>query len=103
MDNAAFHNHPLPQIGARRVTLPALSPELHKVVEHAIARIKQGFKRWLRDHPQSTSMHKAFAALHQIAQQQCSADIIKRDVDSLRDTYNAVLAASGDYPPKKFR
>lgn len=103
MDNATSHKHPLPQVHGRQIPLPPRSPDLHKVVEHAIGRIKRKFKIWMRTHPGSPTVGTAWKELKEIARAQCTPDIITRDVDSLRGTYISVLSAKGLYPPKQFR
>lgn len=76
---------------------------MHKVVEHCIHNLKAKFKKFLYTNTEQLTMAQYQQALKGIFFKEITADSIKLDVDSLHDTYRAVLRARGGQIPQKFR
>ncbi len=102
-DNASYHSACLPIFGGRKLKLAAHSPDLHRVVEHCHGSIKGKFYKMLRDDPNITTAQDALVLLYVAANECCTPEVIKKDVENLPATYEAVIEAKGDYPVKRFR
>jgi hypothetical protein len=86
-----------------RFDLCALSPDLHKVVEHVHAYLSQALQAWRRSlWPEKPTPEECKDKLQQLfyAIQPAS---IQADVDSLPYTYQAVIENAGLYAPAPFR
>lgn len=82
---------------------PPYSPDLHKVVEHVHAQLCQEFYKWLHGSEPLHDIQAYFAQLEKIFKKIITAKSIQKDVQSLLQTYDAVIECEGQYPPKKFR
>jgi hypothetical protein len=120
-----------PWAGFERALLPPLSPDFHKVIEHTFARFKQFLRELVymevagaavqvgsRQLSDIKVLDLCAAALHKAA----GANVIARDVQSLRTTLEVVnhekgerfmlakngvnkeyVGSGGDWPPKSLR
>lgn len=87
---------------ADRVPLPPYSPDMHKVIEHAHSNLQQIFKQMIRDNSNIKTPVGYEYALRRAAKQ-LSKESIARDVQSLPETYKAIIKEGGKWPAKKFR
>lgn len=93
---------------------PPFSPDLHQVVEHAIAQMANAFKHKLmssllaRSEPSSSrvagfdalpSVESYFQEVCKCFQEANGGGAIAANCKSMRDMYDAVIACNGDYPP----
>lgn len=87
-----------------RLALPPCSSDMHKTVEHVHAWLQAHMQKWLETvEQQKLTSEMCQEQLQHIFYQQLKASSIAADVASLRDTYLAIIAAGGGYPPKKYR
>jgi hypothetical protein len=94
-----------------RLELPELSSDMHKVIEHVHAQIQYHFDNWLwefREGKPTVDMCKAkvqeiFMGVEGRKEPLITRDAIKSNVNSLHDTYRAIIGVNGGYPAKKFR
>lgn len=103
-DNAKPHNkaqQALPP--GSRLDLPALSPDMHKVVEHVHPRMAAEMLRWLRQRGGKAEVAECEQELRAVFARVATADAVDRDVASLPGTYQAIIAAGGEFPAKSFR
>lgn len=84
-----------------RFPLPPNSPDMHRVVERCIARLKAAFRGWLYDNPSKRTMADYRAALVDLFKRTQTADVINKDVKKLPKLWPAILRAGGDWPPKQ--
>lgn len=103
-DNAAVHSEAERVVpGVYRLPHPRKSPDMHKVVEHMHAWLTQEMQVWLLK--QEGPHVDADAAKQQLQDSFYSYKTasIMADVNSLPDTYKAIIAAGGSYPIKHYR
>lgn len=112
-DNASVHKRAInlmEQAGEQKIVkkfmrIPAWPPDFNKVIEHSHAILQEAFFKALA----SSAVPAAIKGpgLRQLLSDTFFRAITKRpiaaDVDTMKDTYKAVIAAKGDYPPPKFR
>ena len=84
-----------------RFPLPPNSPDMHRVVERCIARLKGDFKDWLYAHPAKRDMAEYRKALLKLFKDGQTADVIDRKVKKLPKLWPFILRAQGGWPPKK--
>lgn len=86
-----------------RFDLCALSPDLHKVVEHVHAYLDQALQAWRRslwpEKPTDVQCKEKLEQLFYAIKARSIAD----DVDSLPATYQAVIDDAGLYAPPPLR
>jgi len=110
-DNDRVHQAALPQLreeglltNTNIAPLPPFSPDMHKVVEHCIARLTGMVAAALAD---TEDVHQDVAywmgRLEAMFFGGVTADSIARDVGSLAETYMAILEVEGGYPAKRYR
>lgn len=86
-----------------KYSLPPLSPDMHKVVEHVHAFLVQAMQAWRQTlWPHKPSEQQCKEKLVQLFYSYQPASI-QADVDSLPDTYQAIIDNAGMYPPKEYR
>lgn len=93
-------------LGFARVPLPAHSHDMHKVIEHVHAYLKQAFKRALMAlSPTAPRMQpEAYRSmLEEVFAKVVTADAVGKDVKSLRETYKRIVVLQGDYPEAQYR
>ena len=110
-DNDSVHKGALEELRVRglltstnRAPLPPNSPDMHKVVEHCIARVTSMVNAELADtedivHPVGYWQGR----VEQLFFGGISAASVKADVASLRATYQAIIDVGGAWPPRKYR
>lgn len=87
-----------------RFALPPCSSDMHKTVEHVHAWLQAQMQKWLETvEQQKLTPEMCQEQLEHIFYQQLKPSSIAADVASLKDTYQAIIAAGGGYPPKKYR
>lgn len=87
-----------------RFSLPPLSSDMHKAVEHVHAWLQAQMQKWLETmEGQKLTPEMCLEHLNHIFYQQLKASSIAADVATLKDTYQAIIAAGGGYPSKKYR
>jgi hypothetical protein len=102
-DNAAVHKDAAAVVGdrAQRWPQPAHSPDMNKPIEHVHGILDAHMHKWL-------AHMRATQADTRLTPDMCKAELlrafnalpttsIKADVQSLADTWQAIIAASGDY------
>jgi hypothetical protein len=104
-DNDSAHNKALPHLaaagvlnGSNRAPLPALSPDMHKVVEHTHGTLMQHFNEMMEeldDSPRTVEFY--IKELKKIFFDRITPEMITADTRSLRETYTAIIAAKGGY------
>ena len=105
LDNDSAHKKALPLLkeagvlnGSNRAPLPALSPDMHKVVEHTHALLMYHFNEMLEtldDSPRSVEFY--LEKLREIFFREVTPEIITKDTRSLRASYMAIKEAKGGY------
>jgi hypothetical protein len=97
-----------------RLALPPCSSDMHKVIEHVHARLQAKFQDWLLSYPgDKPSIAECKAKVEELfwhhesvakggRERGCVGPVCK-DVDTLPDTYRAILRANGSYPAKQYR
>lgn len=87
-----------------RLELPELSSDMHKVVEHVHAWLQFRMQQWLETKEDSKlTVEQCKAELERLFYQELSVESIKRDVHSLKATYQAVIDHQGGYIPAAHR
>jgi len=87
-----------------RFALPPCSSDMHKVVEHTHAWLQGQMQKWLEDMEEHRLTADACKLkLQHLVDSKLKQSSIAADVASLKDTYRAIIAARGGYPPKKYR
>lgn len=112
-DNATWHKHAkLGDIGIKTsdlLPLPPNSPDMHKVIEHAVNNTCMTFFNYLLDHPDVTSLEDVKDAFSKAFYSGNTVKGIRADVDSLWKTYDVVHktkangGTEGDWPSAKYR
>lgn len=98
LDNAPYHrNLALP--ASKRLPLPANSPDMHKVVEHAIGLLKQSFKKKFSWDQNVNNGEVSWKTLSELAPLVIKAESVCKDVMSLRKTYEKVIELGGKRVP----
>jgi hypothetical protein len=87
---------------------PSNSSDMHKVVENGHGTLQSHMQRWLLEHERTQpgvklQVGECKAELEQRFYHMSTTGEIKRNVLTLKDTYRAIIAAGGDYPPKRLR
>ena len=84
-----------------RFPLPPNSPDMHRVVERCVGRLKQAFQTWLYDHPAPRTAAEYQDELMALFSKTQTADVIAGDVAKLPTLWPLILKAKGGWPPKK--
>lgn len=84
-----------------RYPLPPNSPDMHRVVERCIGRLKAAFSTWLYDHPGKRTMRDYQNAFKELFFSTQTADVIDKDVRKLPTLYPYIIKANGGWPPKR--
>lgn len=95
---AAAHHRGMP-----RHPHPPKSPDCQKVVEHVHSYLTGKMQAWLWEQRQAPVTPEAAKAQLETAFSGYTITSLAADVDSLKGTYGAIIAAAGAYPAKKFR
>jgi hypothetical protein len=87
-----------------RFELPALSSDMHKVVEHVHAWLSAQMQLWLEDKDdEKITVAEAKAKLTELFKHGYPLSAIQKDVASLKDTYKAVADHQGGQIPAAHR
>lgn len=84
-----------------RFPLPPNSPDMHRVVERCVGRLKEAFQDWLYDHPAPRTAAEYQDELVKLFSKTQTASVIAGDVDNLPSLWPFILKAKGGWPPKK--
>lgn len=89
-----------------RLPLPPYSPDMHRVIEYTVGRLKTAFRKWLYAHPGANTMEKYQDALTTIffnkkKKSVADAETINKSVKRLPSLFKEILAAKGGWPPRK--
>ena len=105
MDNTDVHTPALATLrDDEKLAIPTWSPDFMKVIEHNHSYVVAEFERELDK--QGGSRLKPMAhlqLLERVFKRMSTAERVGHDVDTLQDTYGAIIAAGGDYPAHHFR
>lgn len=87
---------------------PPYSPDIHQVIEHAIANMSRHFKhelalRAMRRQERMMSMTEFFQLAVDCFRLGNSDAAIRANVDGIEETFKAIVALNGDLPEKKLR
>lgn len=81
-----------------RFELPELSSDMHKVVEHVHACLQAKMQLWLEDKDdEKITVEQCMAELIRLFEHEVKLQSIRKDVKSLKATYQAVIDHSGGY------
>ena len=87
-----------------RFHLPELSSEMHKVVEHVHAWLDRHMQLWLQtQHHKELTIDACKQQLEHLFYNVLPKESIQKDVESLVETYEAVVLAGGGHVTKEFR
>jgi hypothetical protein len=108
-DNDRIHQNPVTlarlKINSRnRFPLPPNSPDMHRVIEHTVGRLKTAFRKWLYAHPGPRSNKQYQAVLERIfyeCPKVAGPAAIKKDVLGLPKLFKLIRLARGGWPPKR--
>lgn len=87
-----------------RFPLPPNSPDMHRVVERCIGRLKTAFRKWMYAHPTSRTMQQyqqALTTLFFTNKQIAGSTALTKDVKKLPGLFKEILAAKGSWPSKR--
>lgn len=105
-DSATCHKESAAFLGLEKgakAPVTAKSFDLQKIVEHPHHLIKSAYRRELQMADLNTSRDDLVAMFSDIAETHVLVEPIRKDVDSLPGTYQAILEADGYYPGPGFR
>lgn len=87
-----------------RFELPELSSDMHKVVEHVHAWLQARIQLWLEGKDEvKVTVQECKNELKRLFEQELTLEAIQKDVDSLKQTYQAVIDHTGGYITAKDR
>lgn len=104
-DNPTIHTDPatlwelqiIPNL--TRLELPPRSPDLHKVIEHSHAVICQRFQQWVNETSETWEMPGYCNVLRHLFYTKLTPTGIRKDVESLDKTFQAVVERGGERAP----
>lgn len=107
MDNDSIHEAAWGRMQAlskyKRAPLPPHAPDMHKVVEHCISYLKGQFTQRLAEMKGPRGQPEQYQQLLKDIFKTYTAQSIRKDVESLPDTYQAIIDVNGDWPAAEFR
>lgn len=107
-DNAKIHTSavshgllPPEMVGSNRVPQPALSPDMHKPIEHQMGNLKHGFQEGVdRDFTPRHDPNHYKQALVAIAPTRVTKDGVYNDLHSMHGLWAEIIKLGGHYPKK---
>lgn len=101
-DNDRIHQNTLTLASLKinsknRFPLPANSPDMHRVVERSIARLKGAFADWMYDHPAPRSAATYQAALRRLFKSTQTAQVVQADVAKLPNLWPTIIKNKGGW------
>lgn len=107
-DNDKIHQGAdLEQVGFTeedRYSLPALSSDMHKVIENVHAWLQQEMEKYVEAQgDEALEVEECKQHLRDLFDQYCEQDWVQANVLSLPDTYNAIIIAGGGCVPARYR
>lgn len=108
-DNDRIHQNPITlarlKINSRnRFPLPPNSPDMHRVIERCVGRLKSTFRKWLYAHPAPRTdkqYQNALARIFYETPSVASPAVIKKDALTLPTLFKCIRLARGGWPPKR--
>jgi hypothetical protein len=92
-DNASFHTSMnLEEVGtctSDMWELPPNSPDMHKVIEHVVGRVKMALRNALCDNAKLTTVNKLKHECKRVFFE-ITAESVQKDIDSLPNTYKHI-------------
>ncbi len=93
-DNASFHTSVnLQAIGIQQADmwkLPPNSPDMHKVIEHVVGRVKRALREELCDNARLTTVEHIKDVCKDVFFNKITKESVKKDIDSLPTTYRHI-------------
>lgn len=87
-----------------RYSLPALSSDMHKVIENVHAWLQQHMEKYVEDQrDEPLNVEECKKHLSNLFDHYCEQDWVQANVLSLPETYNAIIVAGGGYVPARNR
>ena len=87
-----------------RYPLPALSSDMHKVIENVHAWLQQGMEKYIEEQEETPlDVEECKKELKRLFDEGYQDDWIKANVESLRETYEAIVLAGGGYVTAEHR
>ncbi len=112
-DNASFHTSmKLHDVGLSEEDmwlLPPNSPDMHKVIEHVVGRVKRALREELCDNANITTVKQVKHVCKQVFFNRITVESVRKDIDSLPTTYRHIHAKKsqggreGDWSLAKYR
>lgn len=108
-DNDRIHQNTLTLASLKintknRFPLPPNSPDMHRVIERCVGRLKDKFQAWLYDHPaprDATDYQDALREVFTSSQTKVATpNVIRGEVEKLPTLWPMILERGGDWPPK---
>jgi len=93
----------LPLTPQERMPLPPCSPDIHKIVEHAISNVKRKFQMLMREKDATPEIHEAVEVLKSVCYIEPTAEQLGKDCEGLVGTLEGILKEKGGWPPKRLR
>lgn len=93
-------------VGDVRFPLSPKSPDMHKVIEHVFGRLKKVFREWLYHYPAPRDARAYMEKVEHLFwhdPDMAGAHVIRKEVESLRATYDKVVEYKGGVIPKAWR
>lgn len=87
-----------------RFPLPPNSPDMHRVVERCIGRLKSAFRRWMYSHPAPRDIEGYEDALTQLFfddTKVAGCKVLKKEINKLPALFKEILSVKGDWPSKR--
>lgn len=112
LDNATCHTGAnLEQLTAELpctiLFTPPRSPDIHKVVEHAVSRMKCMLKAWVRQGHITKLTDKLWLRIERAFYEETvnthGVESVTADMATMNDTLHAIIEADGDWAPRKYR
>lgn len=114
LDNAKWHKagsalQGITGVKVHTLSIPPQSHDFDQVIEHAINTLKSAADKYFSDHPEISKIADVKAAFEKLFYETVTRDAVRKDVDSLKATYDIVNRSverggtAGGWPPKKYR
>jgi hypothetical protein len=103
-DNAKWYDIDFQRLGfkVKKIKIPARSPDIHKVVEHVVARLENHMTAWCRDHPDVTDPETLWGELERFFYA-LDGKSVAADLRGLCHTLAAIKKVGGDWAPNGLR
>lgn len=96
-DNASWHTHAHLPSSVRVLSIPARSPDIHRVIEHPFHPIKQAFKSWYSQRRHVRTASAAMRLLQDVVSEVVKAESVRNDCNALKATLQSIIRNGGDW------